>query len=83
MRPEEQLQRYALTIDRVRLTADPAPGFHYYHALAFRVRDADREGGGPRYLPELPDRLTFVISVMAQVGLSFVLGKLKLCPLIR
>ena len=36
MRPEEQLQRYALTIDRVRMTADPAPGFHCYHALAFR-----------------------------------------------
>jgi hypothetical protein len=48
MRPEEQRQRCALTIDRVRIPADPRTGFDCHHA--FRIRDADRKSGGPRYL---------------------------------
>ena len=50
MRPEEQSQRCALTIDRGRIPADPAPRFDPHRAFAFRVRDADRKGGGPRYM---------------------------------
>ena len=48
MRPEEPRQRSALTLGRVKLI--PASGFDCHHACAFKVRDADPKGGGPRYL---------------------------------
>jgi len=50
MRPEEQRQRCGLTIDRVKIPADPHTRFEHYLPLPFTTRDADRKSGGARYL---------------------------------
>jgi hypothetical protein len=38
---------FSLTIYRARIPQTPARGFDYHGA--FRIKDADRKGGGPRY----------------------------------
>jgi hypothetical protein len=46
------IRRFIFHPRRLWVNGIAAPSFEYHHAFAFGTGDADRKGGGPRYLVE-------------------------------